>query len=42
MKKEMRSILKETNIDKFIELKDNYFNELEEKGEVGFLKYLKK
>ena len=42
MKKQMQAILKETNIDRFRELKDNYFQHLAEEGEDEFLKYLKK
>ena len=42
MKKQMQAILKETNIDRFRELKDNYFQYLAEEGEDEFLKYLQK
>ena len=42
MKKQMQAILKETNIDRFRELKDNYFQHLSEEGEDEFLKYLQK
>ena len=42
MKKQMQAILKETNIDRFRELKDNYFQHLAEEGEDEFLKYLQK
>ncbi|KAJ8915392.1 hypothetical protein NQ315_008279 [Exocentrus adspersus] len=42
MKKEMRKILKETDPLKFIEVKENYFNYLEEEGENDFLKYLQR
>ena len=42
MKKEMRSILNEKNITKFMQLKENYFKQLEEQGEQEFLKYLQK
>ncbi|XP_063914785.1 uncharacterized protein LOC135131139 isoform X2 [Zophobas morio] len=41
MKKEMRNILKETKVEKFIELKENYFNHLMEENEFSFLNYLK-
>ncbi|XP_050311968.1 uncharacterized protein LOC126747421 [Anthonomus grandis grandis] len=40
MKKEMRKILKETNVSTFMVLKENYFKHLEEEGEHDFLRYL--
>jgi hypothetical protein len=42
MKKEMRKILTETKIEKFIELKEKYLGHLKEEGEVDFLTYLEK
>ncbi|XP_050310793.1 uncharacterized protein LOC126746526 isoform X4 [Anthonomus grandis grandis] len=42
MKHEMRKILKETDPQKFIQLKENYFRQLEEEEETNFQNYLKK
>lgn len=42
MKQAMRKILKETDIKKFMELKEHYFGFLEKEGENEFLKYLQK
>lgn len=42
MKKEMRKILKETNIEKFNDLKEKYLKHLENEGENDFLRYLQK
>lgn len=40
MKKEMRKILKETDVEKFMNLKDKYLRHLKEEDETDFLKYL--
>ncbi|KAJ8913914.1 hypothetical protein NQ315_005711 [Exocentrus adspersus] len=42
MKRNMRKILKETDVRKFIEYKENYFNCLQDEGETDFLNYLQK
>ncbi|KAJ8909949.1 hypothetical protein NQ315_004016 [Exocentrus adspersus] len=42
MKRNMRKILKETDVSKFIEYKENYFNCLQDEGETDFLNYLQK
>lgn len=42
MKEKMRRILKETNIGKFHELKEEYFKLLKEQNECEFLNYLQK
>lgn len=42
MKKEMRKILRETNVEKFCILKEKYFEHLENENETDFLNYLKR
>ncbi|KAL1488830.1 hypothetical protein ABEB36_014625 [Hypothenemus hampei] len=42
MKKKMREILTETNIEQFNELKDKYFTYLAQESEVDFLNYMEK
>lgn len=42
MKREMRKILKETDINKFLKLTNAYFKNLEDEGENEFLTYLQK